>query len=202
MRGRLVYVIGPSGAGKDSVLRGAREQGTDTNVTFAHRYITRPAEAGGENHIALTTQEFALRLRRGCFALNWSSHGFEYGIGREVDQWMRCGFTVVVNGSRGYLQEALLRYPTLLPVLVTARPEILAERLMARGRETEEQVVLRLQRNALMDIRHPGLVRIENNDRLDSAVSAFCLALAGKTAGDGVGKREWDTTSPRRSNRP
>ncbi len=51
MKARLIYVMGASGSGKDSLMRYAREKlAKHSNIVFAHRYITRPADAGGENH--------------------------------------------------------------------------------------------------------------------------------------------------------
>ena len=51
--------MGPSGAGKDSILDRARVLTLPgTPVVFAHRYITRPAGSGGENHVALSAAEF------------------------------------------------------------------------------------------------------------------------------------------------
>ena len=84
MTGPLVYVMGPSGAGKDSVLGRARAMlSIDLPVVFAHRYITRPVDAGGENHVALSHAEFALRRAHGLFAFHWQAHGNDYGIGLE-----------------------------------------------------------------------------------------------------------------------
>ena len=92
MTGPLVYVMGPSGAGKDSVLERARSLlSVDTPVAFAHRYITRPADVGGENHVALTRAEFASRRAHGLFAFHWHAHGNDYGIGREVEAWRAAG---------------------------------------------------------------------------------------------------------------
>ena len=46
--GRLVYVAGPSGAGKDSVIEFARQHlPPGAKVRFAQRTITRPADTGG-----------------------------------------------------------------------------------------------------------------------------------------------------------
>jgi ribose 1,5-bisphosphokinase len=81
----LIYVMGPSGCGKDSLLRYARARlAGDPAVVFAHRYITRAAAAGGENHVELTPAEFATRLRKHLFALTWESHGHAYGVGIEI----------------------------------------------------------------------------------------------------------------------
>ena len=101
--GRLFYVVGASGVGKDTLIRYAREalEGSDA-VVFAHRYITRPAESGGENHIALTMAEFMLRERHGLFAMTWESHGYRYGVGIEIDRWLAAGLTVVVSTTSGF----------------------------------------------------------------------------------------------------
>jgi len=70
---KLIYVMGPSGAGKDSLLGFARER-IGAQVMFAHRYITR-AVGEGENHIALSHDEFTSRLSYGLFAMHWTSLG-------------------------------------------------------------------------------------------------------------------------------
>lgn len=102
MTNALIYIIGPSGSGKDTFINlGRQHLGREPDVCFAHRYITRPASAGGENHIALTEEEFLARQSAGLFAMNWYSHGYHYGIGIEINQWLALGLTVVVNGSRG-----------------------------------------------------------------------------------------------------
>jgi ribose 1,5-bisphosphokinase len=179
MKGRLIYVVGPSGAGKDSLLHFAREHVAGTSVVFAHRYITR--ETGhNENHIALTREEFDARSARGLFALEWSSHELHYGIGIEIDAWLARGCTVVVNGSRAYLSRALKRYQHLEVVHVHAAPDILAARLSARGRETREQVEARLARQApfaLPDGAH--LTHIDNSGLLEEAGLAFVNVLKG-----------------------
>lgn len=151
MSARLIYVVGPSGSGKDSLLRYAREKlADDPGVVFAHRYITRPADAGGENHVALTPAEFASRQRNRLFAMAWESHGHAYGIGIEINQWLAKGASVVVNGSREYLDEASRRFPELLAVRIEVPAEVLRSRLLARGREDAVSVEQRLERHRRM----------------------------------------------------
>lgn len=177
----LFYVIGASGVGKDSVLRYARNNTPKTFPTvFAHRYITRPANAGGENHIALTHKEFIDREKMGCFAMHWNSHNTCYGVGIEINQWLAKGISVVVNGSRGYLNRAASKYDELIPVLITADKIHLKQRLIERGRETMEEIEQRLLLGELLDKQtiHPNLVRIENNSEIEDAGSQF-LDLIG-----------------------
>lgn len=178
--GRIVYLMGASGAGKDSVMRLARQRIDSTrSVVFAHRYITRANVEGAEHHVPLSTQEFKQRVARGLFLWHWDSHGYRYGIGMETDVWRRCGLDVVVNGSRAYLPEACHRVPDLLPVLLQASPERLRDRLAARGRETEAAISARLQRAVTV---HPpqaeSMVTIDNNGDLEQAVEAFLRLLA------------------------
>lgn len=175
MSGVLLYVIGASGSGKDSLIGHARfKLAQDANVVFAHRYITRPADAGGENHVALSEDEFESRVTRKLFPLHWHSHGLRYGIGCELNHWLAKGLTVILNGSRAYLHEASRRYPELVPVLIEVSPAVLRERLQGRGRETAEDIEARLLRAREFDtLQHGRLVRFRNDDPLHTTGPEF-----------------------------
>lgn len=164
-------------------MRYARERlCTESSICFAHRYITRPAGAGGENHVELTEEEFTARCQAGLFALHWESHELRYGIGIELNQWLDKGVTVVVNGSREYLREAWNRYPEMLPVYIEVAHDVLRERLLSRGRETPAQVKKRLERNcSLQSLGLHGTV-IRNNGPLDVAGEAL-VNLIRKSSG-------------------
>jgi ribose 1,5-bisphosphokinase len=179
IHGRLIYVMGASGAGKDSVIGEAKRRlGHNTHLAFASRYITRPADAGGEAHIAVRPQEFADARHTGFFALDWDSHGLSYGIGWEIEDWMATGMNVVVNGSREYLPTAAQRYPTILPMLIEVALDVLRARLTARGRETSANIDARLSRAmAQADVDHPALVRIRNDGPLAATVDEFLAVL-------------------------
>ncbi len=175
----LFYVMGPSGAGKDSVLARARALlPADTSVVFAHRYITRPAEASGENHVALSAAEFAMRRAHGLFAFHWQAHGNHYGIGREIHAWRKAGLTVVVSGSREHFQDVAGVDPDTYPVLITAPVELLRDRLAARGREDEAATARRLERSDAYDVHDPRLITITNDGAVDDAARTLVTALA------------------------
>lgn len=175
-RGVLVYVMGPSGCGKDSLLREAagrlKTMGLEAGPIFTRRCITRPAEAGGEEHTSLSVEEFAAAREAGKFALHWESHGLYYGIDAGMDDWLAQGRTVVLNGSREYLPQAVQRYPQLIPVLITVRPEILRIRLLERGRESGEAIEARLARAPALP-QVPGLITLDNSGQLEDAVRLF-----------------------------
>lgn len=177
--GRLYYVMGPSGAGKDSVLGWVREHGAAHGLLCAHRYITRPAHAGGENHVALSEEEFRSREQRNLFVLTWQAHGLHYGIGTEVQHWLAHGMDVLVNGSRAAFALAHQRFGNLQPVLITANPESIAQRLAARGRETQADIATRLQR-AQSYQAPPGSLVIHNDGNLVDAGAALLRAIQVK----------------------
>jgi ribose 1,5-bisphosphokinase len=179
--GMLFYLIGASGSGKDSVIRCARDRiGPDSPVVFAHRYITRPAESGNENHIAVSNSEFRRLLKLGCFAMHWDSHGLRYGIGIEIDQWLEMGLKVVVNGSREYLGEAAKKYRLMTPILIRAPGHVLRERLMNRGRESADAIEERLTRSNEVEelVRHPRLIELDNSGPLENACRQLLSVLA------------------------
>ncbi len=178
--GTLFYVVGASGAGKDSLMAYARARlGGRAPVFFAHRYITRPAEAGGENHVALNKAEFAQMKALDLFALSWESHGFCYGLGREIGLWLERGANVVMNGSRAFLPVADRRFPGLTVVLIEVSPAVLRARLVARGRESPEEIAERLARASEFNVIHPNVITIRNNGALPEAGDALLAVLRG-----------------------
>lgn len=174
-RGTLFYVVGASGAGKDTVSRRARsEMDGRMPVIFAHRYITRPAAAGGENHIEVSENEFLMRRENGLFAMEWQSHGNLYGIGIEADLWLEKGFNVVVNGSREYLCRAAEKYPDMIVVLIRVSRDVLRKRLGERKRESPEEIEKRMERSdALPQVVHANRYVIDNDDSLENSVKRF-----------------------------
>ncbi len=148
--GRLVLVVGPSGAGKDTLLAEARRAlaGRD-GVLFPTRAITRAPDAT-EDCQALSEEAFASGCRTGAFALHWRAHGLGYGIPVAVDDAIRAGRTVVLNVSRTVIPQARARYAKARVVQVDADPTLRARRLAGRGRESEAVIAARLAREAAL----------------------------------------------------
>lgn len=181
--GTMVVVVGPSGAGKDSVMSYAFGRFADeARVKFVRRVITRPADAGGEAHQAIDVDGFRRLKAGGGFAVSWDAHGLSYGIPRETLDELADGVTLVANGSRSALPAFAAIYPRLKVVVVTARPEILAARLAARGRESAEAIAKRLDRAAPEIVVAADTVVIDNSGALDDAGEAFVSVLTAALA--------------------
>lgn len=137
----IFAIVGPSGAGKDTLIAGALARRPE--LRLVRRVITRASEAGSEDFDGVTEAEFEKRLGAGEFALHWQAHGLRYGV--PADQVSGSG-DVLFNGSRAALPAALTAFPKLGVIVVTAPPAVLALRLAKRGRETEADIRARLDR--------------------------------------------------------
>ncbi len=177
-KGHLVLVVGPSGAGKDSVLRGAKaELAGDRRFVFPQRFVTRFADVGAEDHLTMTDMEFAIAVSEDAFALWWNAHGNYYGIGTSVEADLRAGCVVAVNCSRTIIEVAAARFPKVTVAEITASPDVLVSRIVARGRETEAEAIQRVSRSVPDYPAGVQVVRIENNGALQDAVDCFCEFL-------------------------
>ena len=181
----LIAVVGPSGAGKDTLMAGARAAlAQNARFRFVRRAITRPAEAGGEDHEALSEADFAARRAAGGFAFSWGAHGLHYGIPRDIEEDIAARRVVIANLSRAVLPEAGARY-RLRVLSITAPMEILAARLAARGRESTADINARLAREVAL----PDGLYVERvmNDANVAAGVARVLAALNRAASDAQG---------------
>jgi len=145
--GRLVLVVGPSGAGKDTLLRLAQAACIeDGGIVFPRRIVTR-ASSADEDNIAVSPEEFRRARDHGDFAVHWEAHGHGYGLPRKIDGDIRAGRTVVVNVSRTVIAALRNAYANVVVVAITAPPEVLAQRLAARARASDGNVAERLARS-------------------------------------------------------
>jgi ribose 1,5-bisphosphokinase len=144
--GRLVLVVGPSGAGKDTLLGLARAAcAEDPGIVFPRRIVTRESSAA-EDNVAVSADEFRRALAHGDFAVYWQAHGHSYALPLEIDDDIRAGRTVVANVSRTVLEALRKAYADVVVVAITAPPEVLAARLAARARRSDGDIGERLSR--------------------------------------------------------
>jgi phosphonate metabolism protein PhnN/1,5-bisphosphokinase (PRPP-forming) len=133
-RGTLFLVVGPSGAGKDSLLRGARAAlAENESFLFARRVITRPAAGEREDYESLSADEFLKRAQRGGFMLSWRVYDTDYGIPAAYNNELGTGRHVVANVSREVVAAAVSYFAPARVIQVTAPREVLQQRLAARA---------------------------------------------------------------------
>ncbi len=183
-RASLIYVMGPSGAGKTRVIDYARREiDGRLPIVFAHRYITRPPGKDRENYIELSRNEFALRKAHDLFAYDWEAYGFRYGIGVEIRSWLAAGLTVVIDGSRAHFLGQDLGVGNVVPVLITVGHDELRRRLTAREREDIKAIEERLERAGKFMPADLALVTIDNSGPIERAGKAFAAILNGQADG-------------------
>ncbi len=176
-QGLFVAIVGPSGAGKDALIRGLGQRlGEADGVFCVRRVVTRRADCF-EDHETLEESEFVVARERGRFALSWAAHGLHYGVPCEVDARVRNGGAVVCNVSRAVVADVRRRYRRSLVVLVTARPETLAARLAARGREGGEGRRERLDRAFAEGAAFEPDATIFNDGALANAIERLCVLV-------------------------
>lgn len=180
--GRIILIVGPSGAGKDRLLVGVREQfAGDSSYIFPRRVVTRPASEF-EDHDSISEELFDLAVAAGDFAFWWNAHGLRYGIPASVDAEIRAGRNVICNTSRAIVPHLRGRYLRAIVVLVTAPEVVLAARLAARGRISDGKSSDRTQRARMFeDVLRPDFI-IENIEAPESGIRELTAIVSGRRA--------------------
>lgn len=144
--GRMILVVGPSGAGKDTLINLVRDacRGDDT-VAFPRRIVTRESSSS-EDNTYISAAGFGSAVANGEFALHWQAHGLQYALPRSALTDIQTGRTVVVNVSRTVIDRVRKTYRHVTVVLVTAPAGILATRLAGRARASDGDVGDRIRR--------------------------------------------------------
>jgi ribose 1,5-bisphosphokinase len=201
MAGRLVYLMGPSGSGKDTVLQRLSDL-LGPSAYLAPRIVTRPLTTTEPNCVSVSPAEFERMESCGRLAMAWRANGLAYGVGIDINERLLSGCDVLLNGSRAYFPEACRRYANLIPVLLSVKPELLRQRLQDRGRENAEQVSRRLERNAQffggLDAQSNGVsvLLVDNSNDVDEAIRVLYAHLTEFAADRHAGRQDTFTHRP------
>ncbi len=176
--GRIVLIVGPSGAGKDTLLRMAKAQfAGDASIVFAPRDVTRADGSAEERAVEATA--FDATQAAGGYALWWRAHGLAYGVRAAIDGELAAGRTVVVNASRTVVTEARGRYRDVVVVLIDAPIEVRAARLAARRRAADVDLSARVARNPDTFATGDADVVIDNTGDPTEAAVLLARAIVG-----------------------
>ena len=167
--GRLIAVVGPSGVGKDSVMQGVAA--VVPSLHLVRRVITRPPDLGGEDYDAVVETQFQDMAENNAFAIHWRAHGLFYGIPQTARYQLNKGMDCLANFSRKALQAGADAFPNFLVLNITAKPETLATRLTARGRENDAEIAKRLAEAVKPLPEGLDVITLSNDGPLDQTIA-------------------------------
>ncbi len=176
--GKLVLVVGNSGSGKDSIMKGVKERYPSDLISLylTQRYITRPY-SDTEDNIAVTPEDFKIMSLQGEFVLEWHIYGLDYGVPIEIDEWLKKGHPVLVNVSRSIVKKARKIYQNIVVVFIDVPFEITLKRVKERARESGvrlEERILRARQNQY--IPDADFI-VDNSGDLEDAINEFLSYL-------------------------
>jgi len=171
MKKLLVYVMGPSGSGKDSTMKWVMQnKDSDLNLRWVKRCVTRELNDHESTDHYITNERFDHLLSNDLLAMNWQAHSIRYGIERSELVFTDQSELILINGSRAYYSVAKRLYPDLLAIHITANLDILEKRLLGRARESAEAIGLRLERARHFPLDpNESILEVINDGNLDES---------------------------------
>jgi len=172
--GLLILVVGNSGSGKDSIMKGVKERFPSElkSLYLTQRFITRPS-SDTEGNIAVTPEDFKKMSLQGEFALEWHIYGLDYGVPIEIDDWMKKGHPVLVNVSRSIVKKARDIYQNILVIFIEVPFQITLKRVKERARESGRRLEERIQRAKTNQTFPDADFIVDNSGDLEDAINKF-----------------------------
>lgn len=143
---KIVLICGPSGAGKDTLLKEAKFFFKDNKfVNFVPRYITRPPDVF-EKNFYICKEGFSVLKQNGFFLVTWETFGHMYGIPKH---FIKNNCVNFISVSRTVIKFFENNFDEVYTIFVTADFPVIYDRLKKRNRENEDMIKQRLQRYTL-----------------------------------------------------
>jgi len=170
MKTKIILIVGPSGVGKDTLLRYAKEK-LSTKYNFVERYITRKPDSN-ESNFYIDEYAFEILKHNSYFISSWNAHENSYGIAKK---FILNGVNIV-SISRSKIKDFEKNYDSVYTINISISKESLKERLLLRGRENIDEIEKRLSRT-YSKIDATNLIEFDNSTSLDESKKRFYKLL-------------------------
>jgi guanylate kinase len=180
MKGNLIIVSAPSGAGKTTLVNDVvrRDQRVKSSISYTSR-SPRAGEIDGVDYHFVMVDIFKRMIERGDF-LEWAEvHGNLYGSSRHaVEEYRSAGFDVVLTIDVQGAATARDLYPEAINIFILAPSyQDLIKRLSRRGGDSSDDLKLRMQ-NALDEIKqYDEFDYVVINDDLNRATEELAAII-------------------------
>lgn len=177
MKGLLIVVSGPSGAGKGTVLKKALAENKNFKLSIsATTRQPRQGEVNGVNYYFKTMDEFMEMLHNGDFLEYQEVYGNLYGTPKTaVEKELATGNDVILEiDVKGALNVKKMMPESVMIFLVPKNNEILCKRLIERNTESKDDLEKRISeaKNEIKNADKYDYIII--NDDADTCSNDFC----------------------------
>ena len=184
-KGTLFVVSSPSGGGKGTIIRHVLD--VVENLSYSVSYTTRaprPGEINGREYFFISRDTFDEMVAAGEF-LEWACvHGNFYGTAkRQVAEETAAGLDIIVEVDvQGAASVRQLLMDSVSIFILPPSPEVLRQRLMARGTDSPEELEIRL-RNAPAELKqYSSFDYVIINDEIEKAVHQLSSIIYAERA--------------------
>ena len=192
LQGILFMVVGPPGAGKNTLMNQMIEQNDHlSQLATATTRARRATEREGREHLFVTTDQFRQMIAENAL-LEWQEvhPGTFYGVPRQsVETALVAGQYLIADID--VLGATYIRscYPENVVMIFVEPPEVdtLAERMRQRG-ETEASISKRMKRVAMELLYVPLADYVVVNDDLEAAGREFQSIIVAEIARHSTGR--------------
>ncbi len=161
---RIILIVGPSGAGKDTLINAVRGK-VDANIVT--RYITRPPDEFEQNYY-VDKDAFLILKQNDFFFITWEAHSNFYGIPlNQIERGIN-----IISVSRTVISKFEEKFEDTITVEITAPKELIVKRLIKRHRESKKEIEKRLERY-FIEIKAKKLITFENKEKLSESIKKF-----------------------------